>query len=107
MSLKLCNTCLFSELKHGDFFIEESGHVGIKINTNEYNRDETPKLRALFLNFLYYRCVQNMDHNPPVQILEDVDIKYRFVQKVTKEVVIQKEVSEPQYGQLSFNEIPF
>ena len=97
--MKLVNAVPFSSLHYLDWFIDESGHVGICVSKHG-------KLEALFLS-PYYGCIQNMIHSPPVQCLENVQISYEYVQKVIKDVVVTREVSESTKGHLSFNEVPF
>ena len=98
MSVTLSNTRPFSELKHGDWFMDKYGDIGVK--TEDCGKD-----CAHF--FSCYYSLQNMTHNPEVQVLENVSVQYEYVQRVTREIVIKEEVSERTKGKLCINEVPF
>jgi hypothetical protein len=97
--IKLSNMRPFSELNHNDWFIDVTGYIGVKISHE--NKD--------YAHFFSgnYGCLQDMSHDPQVQILENVNVKYEFTQRVIRDVIVTREVDEYTKGELYFNEIPF
>lgn len=97
--IKLSHTRKFSELKHGDWFIDEYGRVGIKVVTYLSNKQQA--------HYFNYGCIQWMSGGEKIQQLENIFVTYEYAQKVTKKVVVTQEVDENKKGHLSFNEVSF